>query len=369
VDDVPSWLNEAPLLDAGDQDGEGEPPAYWYGDDTVKERRRAPLGRANPADFAPEASLRYHRGEPEDIPLGSAFSAVEWAQVRAGLDVRATAVEIDTGHGRALVSASWDELGNSAFERLGAERLRLVASGVSSHPEMASLGRISLDADHDRVGESLANAGLPAGVIRVGSSLVDADSGEVLGPAPAATMNGLELARLARDSGQEFLAFTAPKDWLALRAHVHQEREQAWYDTRQVWPRHTPVAIIHRPMVSAEHVPGLGRAAPDWLVAAQGNLGVIGPGREGARWTEGEARAVVGWLNDERDRPENQGSSELALIRLEDVAIIKLTEVRAGRAPSALTLIETLVRHVDRCIPAESVHEEEPRPMREAPNG
>ncbi|WP_041657801.1 MULTISPECIES: hypothetical protein [Achromobacter] len=337
--DPPAWLDEAPLTQSDDENVE-----YWSGDvgqqEPVAPRRRA-LPRANPAEFEPEASLRYHRGAPESIPLGSAYSEREWTSVRAGADVRATAVEIDLGGGRALVSASWDEPGNEVLSVLGVERIRLVAPEASTPPERASLGRIVLVADSDWVGRSVHNLGLPAGTTKVGNSLVDDASGEVLGDAPAPAQSRLELARVARDVGAELLLYTTPKDWLSLRSQFYQVREQGWYDDRQAWPRQTPVAIIHRPLVILGD-DKLSAAQMDWLAAAERDLGVIGPARPGNRWTEGEAQAVMRWLDTERSRPENQDLDEIGRIRLEDIAIMKLVDERDRPAPAATALIECL---------------------------
>ncbi|WP_253861294.1 hypothetical protein [Achromobacter ruhlandii] len=285
--------------------------------------------------------MRFHEGAPESIPLGSAYSEREWASVRAGADVRATAVEIDLGGGRALVSASWGEPGNAVLAALAAERVRLVAPEASQHSERASLGRIVLAADPDRVGRSIHNLGLPAGTTKVGGVLVDEASGEVLGDAPAPEQSRLDLARVARDAGAELLLYTTPKEWMSLRSQFHQEREQAWYDDRQSWPRQTPVAIIHRPLVLLGD-DALSAAQMDWLAAAERDLGVVGPARPGTRWTEGEAQAVMRWLDIERSRPENQELDEVGRIRLEDIAIMKLVDERARPAPAATALIECL---------------------------
>ncbi|AVG44141.1 hypothetical protein LMG3410_01573 [Achromobacter aegrifaciens] len=336
----PAWLDEVPLARSGDEESVG----YWAGDvgqqESVAPQRRT-LPRANPAEFEPEASLRYHQGAPEDLPLGSAYSERDWESVRAGADVRATAVEIDLGSGRALVSASWDEPGNEVLSVLGVDRIRLVAPEASSAPERASLGRIVLVADSDWVGRSIHNLGLPVGTTKVGNALVDDASGEVLGDAPTPVQSRLELARVARDVGAELLLYTTPKEWLSLRSQFYQEREQGWYDDRQAWPRQTPVAIIHRPLVVLGD-DALSAAQLDWLAAAERDLGVIGPARPGARWTEGEAQAVMRWLDTERSRPENQGLDEVGRIRLEDIAIMKLADERARAAPAATVLIECL---------------------------
>ncbi|WP_227741424.1 hypothetical protein [Achromobacter sp. GbtcB20] len=283
--------------------------------------------------------MRFHEGAPESIPLGSAYSEREWASVRAGADVRATAVEIDVGGGRALVSASWDEPGNAVLAALAAERVRLVAPEASKHSERASLGRVVLAADPDRVGRSIHNLGMPAGTTKVGGVLVDEASGEVLGDAPAPEQSRMDLARVARDAGAELLLYTTPKEWMSLRSQLHQEREQAWYDDRQFWPRQTPVAIIHRPLVVLGD-DALSAAQMDWLAAAERDVGVIGPARPGKRWTEGEAQAVMRWLDIERSRPENQELDEVGRIRLEDIAIMRLVDERARPAPTATALIE-----------------------------
>lgn len=336
----PAWLDEVPLVESDAEEGVGHLHGDFGEPEPTALRRRA-LPRANPADFEPEASLRFHEGAPESIPLGSAYLEREWASVRAGADVRATAVEIDLGGGRALVSASWDEPGNAVLAALAAERVRLVAPEASMHSERASLGRVVLAADPDRVGRSIHNLGLPAGTTKVGGVLVDESSGEVLGDAPAPEQSRLDLARVARDAGAELLLYTTPKEWMSLRSQFHQEREQAWYDDRQSWPRQTPVAIIHRPLVVLGD-DALSAAQMDWLAAAERDLGVIGPARPGTRWTEGEAQAVMRWLDTERCRPENQELDEVGRIRLEDVAIMRLVDERARPAPAATALIECL---------------------------
>lgn len=336
----PAWLDEVPLAQLDAEESAG----HWhadFGEHEATASRRRTLPRANPADFEPEASLRFHQGAPETIPLGSMYSEREWASVRAGADVRATAVEIDLGRGRALISASWDKPGNAVLAVLAAERVRLVVPEASTHPERASLGRIVLVADPDRVGRSIHNLGLPAGTTKVGGVLVDEASGEVLGNAPAPEQSRLDLARVARDAGAELLLYTTPKEWLSLRSQFHQEREQAWYDDRQSWPRQTPVAVIHRPLVVLGD-DALSAAQMDWLAAAERDLGVIGPARPGKRWTEGEAQAVMRWLDIERSRPENQELDEVGRIRLEDIAIMKLVDERDRPASAATALIECL---------------------------
>ncbi|MPS81721.1 MAG: hypothetical protein E2591_26975 [Achromobacter sp.] len=339
----PAWLDEAPVSHQDGDDG----AAHWGGDfgdhAPVAPRRRAE-SRANPRDFAPEPTLRFHNGAPEDIPLGSTFTEREWAAVRTGADVRATAVEIDLGGGRALISASWDEPGSEVLSVLGVERLRLVSPEASAHPERAALGRVALMAESTWAGRSILDRGLPVGTIKIGNALVDDSSGEVLGEAPVSEQGRLEMERAARDAGAELLLFTTPRDWLALRGQLYQEREQAWYDDRQAWPRHTPVAIIHRPLVLIGGETELICSQVDWLAAGESNLGVIGPARSGARWTEGEAQAVMRWLEVERNRPENAGLDEVEKIRLEDVAIMKLVEERSRPAPAATALIECLGR-------------------------
>lgn len=359
----PPWLEDAPTTHTFDD----EPPA-WYGgpDDEVESggARRGGPPKADPADFAPEATMRFHQGEPEDIPLGSSFSPNEWASVRSGPDVRATAVEIDFGGGRALVSASWDEAGNEVLANLAADRLRFVAPGAASHPEGAALGRFALVADPGWVGRSIDDFGLPAGTTKVGNVLVDDASGEVLGEAPPVEQSRLELAQAAREAGADVLVFTTPRDWLSLRAQIYHEREQAWYDARQAWPRQAPIAVLHRPLIMVDPAAELSCAQIDWIVAAVSDQGVIGPARSGARWTEGEARAVMKWLQLERSRPENQGLDEAAWIRLEDVAIVKLVDERARPTPSATALIECLatrsavdVQSESECVNSAPVYE------------
>lgn len=341
----PAWLDESAPPHGG---GDDEPP-FWYGGENEAEegdRSRRAVAAADPDEFTPERTRRFHQGAPVDIPLGSPFSSHEWAAVRSGSDARATAIEIDCGCGRALVSASWDEPGNAALENLAVDRLRMVLPEASSLPERAALGRLCLVANPEWVGRSIEDFGLPAGTTRAHGVLADAATGEVLGPAPPEEQHRLELLQAARAAEASLLVYTAPKDWLNLRALVYQEREQAWYDSRQDWPRDAAFAVLARPLVLAAGA-GVAEAQLDWMVAASADLGVVGPARPGARWTEGEAQAVMRWLQIERQRPENQGLDEAAWIRLEDVAIVRLVDERARSTPSATALIECLAQRLE----------------------
>lgn len=340
----PAWLDES---SPPHEDGYDAPP-FWYGGESDADeggRSRRIASAADPDEFGPERTMRFHQGAPAEIPLGSTFSSHEWAAVRSGPDARATAIEIDCGNGRALVSASWDEPGNAVLEKLAVDRLRMVLPEASALPERASLGRLCLVANPEWVGQSIEDFGLPAGTIRAHGVLADAATGEVLGPAPVGRLHRLELLQAARAAEASLLVYTAPKDWLSLRALVYQAREQAWYESRQDWPRDAAFAVLVRPLVLAAGA-DVAEARLDWMVAASADLGVVGPARRGARWTEGEAQAVMRWLQIERQRPENQGLDEAAWIRLEDVAIVKLVDERARSTPTATALIECLAQRL-----------------------
>lgn len=328
MSEPPPWLGGDPLDDvdtfANVRDGQ------WV------EPRRANRVVARMADLVPAERPPEHGSCAPEIPVGSVFTEAQWRSVRAGGAWRATAIELVTPGGTALLSASWDEPGHRFLASLGVSRLRLVQVGASpcllgQVTARAALGVLSIDDVPEGASRRWQSNRDAKAMTVVGSAIVDKETGEVLGT--------VGRAESSQGGARSFYILTTPADWGGLREMYYPGREQAWYDERQQWPTDAPIGIVHRPGVDVGAV-----SVPDWCAAADANMAIVGPSCPGQPWTETEAQAVTEWYEQSLADPANWALAEQDRIRLEDDAIVRLADIRGSEAPSATQLIATALQ-------------------------